>query len=48
MWLGTISLKQVDNLKQIFAKFDGEDWVIPDWLCFLEYEVIKRDYRQNR
>jgi hypothetical protein len=44
MWLGSITFDQVQRLEQIFAKFNGEDWICPDWLIYLRQQVVQRDY----
>lgn len=44
MWKGTISYNQVQILIGIFAKLTPSGWEIPDWLGYLERQVIYRDY----
>lgn len=47
MFLGSISLSQVDNLKSIFATFTENGWIIPEWLEYLEKEVLKSLYHSH-
>lgn len=44
MWKGSISYNNVQTLIGIFATYTPEGWIIPDWLDYLERQVIHRDY----
>ncbi len=35
VWLGSITIEQVEDLEEIFAEFRGTGWEIPDWLINL-------------
>ena len=39
MLLGSMSVKHVEKLKEIFAKLTSTGWVIPDWLIYLENQL---------
>jgi hypothetical protein len=43
MWLGSIQIKDVEILEEIFAELTPNGWVIPDWLRELRFLVEERN-----
>lgn len=38
----TMKFEDLENLESAFAVFDGDEWVLPDWLLLLS-SAIKKD-----
>jgi hypothetical protein len=42
VWLGSMTLEQVEHLETVFAKLTEDGWKIPEWLVMLRHNVEER------